>query len=110
MTPDFLHASDVVEVLIKALTKGGPGIYNRGSGRASSIASLAVTIEKIFPERNVSIKPPGPDGKIPESFSALNISKAKRMWGFRPALLEEGLRRWKKQMENSLCEVSRCSS
>ena len=70
---DFVHVDDIVEGTIKSLS-GSPGIYNLGTGRATSIKELAeILIERIRP----NIRPIFSQAKAGElRFSIADISAA----------------------------------
>ena len=95
---DFVHVSDVVFAALSALRSGEPGIYNVGSGRASSLLQLAQTVVEVFgSSSNTEIVPP--NGRVPPSFPALNCDKAAAAWNYRPLDLHAGLQRTKQAME-----------
>ena len=46
---DFIYVKDVVSAIEKAISsKQGGGIYNIGSGKASSVVEIANTVNKVF--------------------------------------------------------------
>jgi len=98
-TQDFVYVSDVVNAIIAALETGDPGIYNIGSGRASSILELAQAVVKTFPDRDVPIEVDPPLEHMPASFPALAIEKAIAMWNYHPLSLSEGLAEYRRQLE-----------
>lgn len=101
-THDFVYVSDVVDVIMAALETGDPGVYNVGSGRASSILELARTVVEIFPDRDVPIEVDLPRDGAPASFSTLSIEKARETWGYCPLSLKEGLIKYREQMEKPI--------
>jgi len=87
---DFVHVSDVVFAALAALRGGEPGIYNIGSGRATSLRELAQTIVEVFGSSSrIQIVPP--NGPVPFSFAALDCRKAAAAWNYRPLDLRAGL-------------------
>lgn len=98
-THDFVYVSDVVDVIIAALETGDPGIYNIGSGYASSILELAQTVVETFPDRDVPIEIDPPLGHVPASFPTLSIEKAIATWNYHPLSLREGLAEYRRQLE-----------
>ena len=98
-THDFIYVSDVVNAIMAALETGDPGIYNIGSGHASSILELAQAVVETFPDRDVPIEIDPPFEHIPASFPALAIDKAIATWNYRPLSLREGLAEYRRQLE-----------
>ena len=98
-THDFVYVSDVVDTIIYALETGDPGIYNIGSGYASSILELAQAVVETFPDRDVPIEIDPPLKCMPASFSALSIEKAVATWNYHPLSLSEGLAEYRRQLE-----------
>jgi len=103
---DFLHVSDCTDALIKLEEKASkpPVVVNVGSGKATSIATLAEKIVHIS-GKNIKIeydisKPVGPLSRTAE------ISHAKSILGWQPAVsLDEGLLRTYRWLEKR--QVSR---
>lgn len=95
---DFVHVSDVVHVALSALAgTGAPGIYNVGSGHASSLLELAqATVEVFGSSSKIEVEPA--QGKPPESFAALDTSKAAAAFGYQPLDLRAGLEKEKRRM------------
>ena len=87
---DFVHVSDVVSATLSALQSGEPGIYNVGSGRATTLLQLAETIIDVFASQSeIQVVPAS--GAIPSSFAALDSSKPRSTWGYKPLDLRAGL-------------------
>lgn len=82
---DFVYIRDVVEGILLVLEKRPAGILNIGSGSASSLKTIASTVSKVF---GVEVKPSSP-GSAPHapvgSYLCLDIRKAEKEIGFRPA-------------------------
>lgn len=97
-TYDFVYVTDVVEMATCALENGRLGIYNVGSGYATSVLELAERVVATFPGKEIAIRIKPPRGNIPASFPALSIKKATRMWEFSPLSLKDGLAEYRKQM------------
>jgi UDP-glucose 4-epimerase len=92
-TRDFIHVSDVVEAIMKAVeVEEARGVYNIGSGRAVTVRELAELMTRIA-GRTVEVKHVGPrPGDI--RMSQADIAKAERELKFKPRIeLEEGLRK-----------------
>jgi UDP-glucose 4-epimerase len=98
-TADFVSASDVVWLALAAARQGKPGVYNVGSGVASSILDLARAVADVFPDRQPRIRIQAPDAAASVSFPALDITKANQEWGYSPRTLSEGLAQYRAAME-----------
>lgn len=99
-TYDFVHVTDVVKLVAKALQEGEPGIYNAGSGVAHTVLELARAVVDTYPERKIATDVKPAAGPAPASFSALSIDKANKMWGYNPLSLEQGLLDYRKRMQD----------
>lgn len=79
---DFVHVDDIVNGTVATLS-GSPGIYNLGTGRATSINDLAnLLVERINPGTKVHYAPAHP-GEL--RFSIADISSAAKELGYRPS-------------------------
>ena len=79
---DFVHVDDIVSGTVATMS-GPPGIYNLGTGRATSVNDLAnLLIEKINPGTKVHHAPAHP-GEL--RFSIAEISSATNKLGYRPS-------------------------
>ena len=103
-TYDYIYVKDVANIIVEALKNGEPGVYNVGSGIATSTLDLAHTVANLFPDRRTQINITPPKGLLPASFSALCIDKAIKMWNFHPVSLNEGLTDYRLQMEQSISD------
>jgi len=88
---DFVHVEDVVRAALSAIEGGSPGIYNIGSGKATSLVELARTIGKVF-RTVVPIDIVDTGSEYRKGFRHLDIQKAKMAWNWYPRSLEEGLK------------------
>lgn len=90
-TRDYVHVSDVVDALVRAADVRSPGLFNVGTGVATSTVSVLELLQEIA---GTSIEPLHADlkpGELDES--ALDASRIERELGWRPSIaLEEGLR------------------
>jgi UDP-glucose 4-epimerase len=90
-TRDFIFIDDVVNALILAMD-ADPGVFNIGTGSATSITDLAY---KMIREYGLTLQPlhyKSREGEILQSYA--NIEKALKLWGFRSRVkLDEGLRK-----------------
>lgn len=88
---DFVYVEDVAELLTKGLESGEPGIYNAGSGVATSVLELARAVRSIVSDRRFEIEVAPSGNAVPASFSPLSMTKAKIQWGHEPTPLLRGL-------------------
>lgn len=90
-TRDFVYISDVVEAIEKAVESEANGVFNIGSGRTTSINSLAETMIKLS---GLNLKPeycPSRASDIRQSYA--NIDRANKYIKWNPkTILEEGLK------------------
>lgn len=98
---DFVYVKDIINANIMALQSNNNGIYNIGSGRATTMFDLANLIIKKFSNKNINIL----FDKNREDTSPnmlLNISKAEDELKYKVNYnLEEGLEDYKKNEQNS---------
>lgn len=87
---DFIHISDAVEALMKALTAGGSQIYNVGAGQAAELDDLLQLLQERF---GTFVRPVFKPAKTSDRRNvSVDISKASRELGWRPRVkLQEGL-------------------
>lgn len=88
---DFVYVGDVVSAALSAVEGGSPGIYNIGSGEATSLVELARTIGKVI-GKSVPIEIVDTGTKNNKGFRHLDIKKARMAWNWYPRSLEEGLK------------------
>ncbi len=86
---DFVYVKDVVGSNMLALEQDKPGIYNIGSGEEISIKSLAQTILQLTGSSS-KILFTVEESNRPFRF-ALDISLAKKVLGYQPCSLRQGL-------------------
>lgn len=96
---DFVFAEDVVNATIASIEGGLPGIYNIGSGVATSILQLAHTISEVF-KKKVSIEVLPTTAQTNTGFRPLDIKKAVSAWNWKPRPLRDGLSAMRLQIEN----------
>jgi len=87
---DLVSVEDVVSVILCVLQRRAIGTFNVGSGEATSIEALAREIVRQCGADSSSIEY-GPDDPTDAGFSPLNIEKARRVLGYSPTPLVEGL-------------------
>lgn len=98
---DYVYVADVVSLIVKALSRGEPGIYNAASGRSYSVKELASEIGDVFFDGKITTELQPPKNHVPSSFPALAIDKAARMWGYKPHPLREGLEKYRMEFEQT---------
>jgi UDP-glucose 4-epimerase len=91
-TRDFVHVSDVMSAVLALLQSDNvTGVFNIGSGKASSINDLAKTVLSILGKDCGIVHQPSRLGDI--MHSSANISKAEKAFGYSPKVpLERGIR------------------
>lgn len=88
---DYIYVKDVVDANIKSLTKGNNEIINIGTQKTFSVNQLIKELSKIINYQKKAIYKPRRSGELFKSF--LNISKAKRILGWKPKVdIIEGLK------------------
>jgi UDP-glucose 4-epimerase len=90
-TRDFIHASDVVEALVRLAAPSAPsGIWNVSAGRRTSIAELATIVEREAGVTLGRLERPVRAGDVHDS--AVSSTRLRRL-GWRPAVsLRHGIR------------------
>jgi UDP-glucose 4-epimerase len=88
-TSDFVYVKDVIQATLQALNKNRSGIFNIGSGEEVSIKKLAKKII-VLCNSKTEITIENKNSERPFRF-AYDISKAKKVLGYSPHPLEEGL-------------------
>ena len=89
-TRDFVHVDDIVSALLAAPGRGG--VFNVGSGAATSVAELHERCRAVTGDDRPPRVEPAREGDIRHSM--LDVSLAERELGWRPQVgLDEGLRR-----------------
>lgn len=92
-TRDFVHASDVVDVLVRVLKdENAEGqVFNVGFGRPVSVNELAKSVLNLVGSNLGMIYEKPRKGDLKHSFA--DVSKARRLLGYGPKVrLEDGLR------------------
>ena len=99
-TQDYLHCEDAAQAILLAYQQAASGVYNIGSGSATTMTELAETISRVFSdgETRIVYQPERADGDLGIK---LDVSKARRELNYMPLMgLEEGLRKLKQEMED----------
>lgn len=92
-TRDFVSVHDVVDALVLSMEKDAANysVFNIGSGRPTSVITVATTLAKLLKKNiNPSIANDGRKGDIRHCFA--NVERAKKILGWEPTIsLEAGL-------------------
>jgi nucleoside-diphosphate-sugar epimerase len=99
---DFVYIGDVARLVTAALETGVDGIYNAGSGTATSVLDLANAVKETFSEFPVGIDVAPAAGPAPASFPPLSMAKTRRMWGHSPTPLKAGLAAFRTHLEREI--------
>jgi len=103
---DLVYVEDVVILATSVFATGAPGVYNVGSGVATSSLELAQTVAKVFSDQHIEIIVHPANSNMDLGFCALDISRAQAMWGYSPRTLEDGLRAFRLEQERSSLKVN----
>ena len=88
---DFIHVSDVVKGLMLAASNAPPGVYNLGSGKATTMAELAQAVVRAVGGGNAIRSALRPDPEEGVRWR-LDLSRSMAMLGFHPDMeFEHGL-------------------
>lgn len=90
-TYDLVYVEDVVGAIINSINCDQPGIYNVGSGVASTVADIARAAISQYPDTGASINLFPVVGTPFPGFPALCIDRARSGLGFSPRSLAAGL-------------------
>ncbi|TMI49949.1 NAD-dependent epimerase/dehydratase family protein [Candidatus Bathyarchaeota archaeon] len=105
-TRDFVHVSDAIEAMTRALHKEQAigHTFNIGTGRPTTVSKLAAIFSHLTEPRSQITHMPERIGEVRASWS--NIEKAKEVLGYQPKVsLENGIKsfiQWYNNDENSL--------
>lgn len=100
---DFVYVDDVAWTIMRALSEGNSEIYNVGSGRSTTILELAHSVAEVYHDHAVQVHvlPPQANYRVSPAV-ALDITKARMAWGFRPKPLKMGLRTYRQAMDECI--------
>lgn len=79
---DFIWVEDLIEGLISLIDRGKPGIYNLGSGRATTVLELVQTALNITEQAERPIDSINRSADL--SYSVLDVDKMKRLFEWSP--------------------------
>ncbi len=95
-TTDWVYVDDVAEAALQVALSDVTGPFNIGAGEAPSLRTAAELAARLLgADRNlIQLKPKDPAASNALGFRPLDITKAKRAFGYAPRPLESGLRSW----------------
>lgn len=90
---DYVFVDDVADLIATAARSSLAGHLNAGSGVASDLQELAAAARAVLPDSpsTVTVEAPEP-GRPAAGFSALDVTRARTAFGYRPRSLVQGLR------------------
>lgn len=89
-TRDFVFVKDVADAAVKAVEKRSVGIFNIGTGRETTIASIFEILSKSLKSSLTPIS--GPDKPGEQQRSCIDCTLAGKVLGWKPSVsIEEGL-------------------
>ncbi len=94
-TTDFVYIDDVIQGTLLAWEKNKPGVYNIGSGEEISIRELAERVVDLTNSKSEVVLA-GRETERPFRFF-LDIKKPRKVLGYSPRSLDEGLRTYLKE-------------
>jgi UDP-glucose 4-epimerase len=89
---DFVHVSDVVDLLVRAAESTEKGIFNAGSGEATTVRMLAELVTRLSGNPPDAALAGSADVPATGGFAALSMNKSRAAFGTTPTSLEAGLR------------------
>lgn len=96
---DFAYIDDVIDITFKALEANATGIFNVGSGVASTSLDAARIVADVLGADPDLIQV---EGEATENgFAALDVAKARETFDFQPKGLKEGISIWLKDQETN---------
>ncbi len=97
---DFCYISDVVEACLSALKYGHSGVYNIGTGQATSVGHIFERLAALTNYHRAPVHVDRPPGEV--EMSSLDSSKALQDWGWSARMdLEQGLMQVVQFMQDS---------
>lgn len=95
-TVDLVYVDDVVTLALEAAERAEGGVFNTGSGRAStSLEAARIVADAVGAERQLIAVEGGGTDAAPRGFRALDISKAANELNYAPLSFREGIEAWK---------------
>ena len=96
---DLVYVTDVSRLIVAAVQSGDCGVYNAGSGVATSAKELAETVRALFPEQKIEIRIRAPGADLPASFPALTMTKTMPNSRHEPTSLTAAMSNYKRNLE-----------
>jgi UDP-glucose 4-epimerase len=92
---DLVHVADVASAFFLAAERAADGIFNIGSGEIHTTLEVAEQMANLLnADRHlIKVAPPASD-RMASSFAALDIGRARRILGYKPMSLTQGLERY----------------
>ena len=92
---DFVDVADVVRGTLQVIDRGGDGIFNIGSGAATSMLQLAQELLAFYRKGSDLLRVlPERSGPTVIGYSGLDVTRARTELDYAPTDLRTGLRRW----------------
>jgi UDP-glucose 4-epimerase len=88
---DLTYVEDIGAAVTETLESGAAGIFNIGSGRATSALKAARVVAQVIGAADALITVAPARAGLPSGFAALDITRAREKLGFVPTSLEQGL-------------------
>ncbi|MGH0227720.1 NAD-dependent epimerase/dehydratase family protein [Sinorhizobium meliloti] len=93
---DLVYVDDVVTLALQAAERAEGGVFNAGSGRAStSLEAAQIVADAVGAERQLIAVERGSTDAAPSGFRALDVSKAANELNYAPLSFREGIEAWK---------------
>jgi UDP-glucose 4-epimerase len=93
---DLVYVDDVVTLALEAAERAEGGVFNAGSGRAStSLEAAEIVADAVGAERQLIAVEGGSTDAAPRGFRALDVSKAANELNYAPLSFREGIEAWK---------------
>lgn len=89
---DFVHVSDVVELLVRAADSTETGVFNAGSGEATTVRTLAELVTRLCGNPPDEALAGSRDVPATGGFAALSMNRSRDVFGVPPTSIEAGLR------------------
>jgi len=87
---DFVHVLDVSQCFVSALSAAEAGVYNVGSGYATTMLELAQAVKAALGS-SAPVRVHGEENPASPGLPPLSIAKAAAAWGYAPMSLQSGL-------------------
>ncbi|PND20134.1 nucleoside-diphosphate sugar epimerase [Ensifer sp. MMN_5] len=93
---DLVYVDDVVTLALEAAERAEGGVFNAGSGRAStSLEAAQIVADAVGAQRQLIAVESASTDAPPRGFRALDVSKAANELNYAPLSFREGIEAWK---------------